>query len=227
MLPETALFANVIHSSTGSRNDDICFDMKSSLLLGAEQPTQPPEHFDPLFIRSKRYFGKYKVFWWFKGEPLCALGPQWPWLLLNMSITLILGLCVFLFIAREISPLIELATLIFILCELAMCLYMAFKNPGICTNKNPMDPSITELVKHNRFCPKCKIIKEHSVIVHCKVCDVCIKGFHHHCSWIGKCVGSGNKTAFYLFLTLTVAYLFFCFGLTIFQIVKNNTTFVS
>jgi hypothetical protein len=35
---------------------------------------------------------------------------------------------------------------------------------------------------------------------HCDDCNVCVAGWDHHCPWVGQCVGSGNSTAFYMFL---------------------------
>lgn len=40
---------------------------------------------------------------------------------------------------------------------------------------------------------------------HVRYCRVCIDEFDHHCPWIGKCVGGGNVTDFYVFLAVCVA----------------------
>lgn len=34
---------------------------------------------------------------------------------------------------------------------------------------------------------------------HCKVCDVCIDQFDHHCIWLNKCVAKNNIASFLLF----------------------------
>ena len=35
---------------------------------------------------------------------------------------------------------------------------------------------------------------------HCKRCDVCIKGYDHHCPWVSKCIGASNIKRFYFFV---------------------------
>lgn len=59
------------------------------------------------------------------------------------------------------------------------------------------------------YCSICTIVKTDD-IYHCEDCDVCIKGYDHHCPWTGKCIGEGNLVPFYAFLLSTVAYLVFC-----------------
>ncbi len=57
------------------------------------------------------------------------------------------------------------------------------------------------------FCKKCVGHRPpDSGCVHCTACDVCVLGHHHHCPWIGKCVGAGNKTMFKLF-TVSLTWL--------------------
>lgn len=53
--------------------------------------------------------------------------------------------------------------------------------------------------------PSCVAFRPPSC-VHCTACDVCIRLHGHHCIWIGKCVGSGNKNKFNFF-TVSLSWL--------------------
>lgn len=67
---------------------------------------------------------------------------------------------------------------------------------------------IIENVDIEKYCPVCES-KNTLTSVHCYICQKCIDGFDHHCLWMGKCVGRGNKSLFYftmflIFLNLIV-----------------------
>ena len=43
-------------------------------------------------------------------------------------------------------------------------------------------------------------------VIHCNVCDCCVKGFDHHCLWVGTCIGERNFIWYQSFvLTLNIA----------------------
>ena len=51
-----------------------------------------------------------------------------------------------------------------------------------------------------RECSICNIIiPDVFKVVHCSKCGICIIKQHHHCPWIGKCVGKKNKKIFCYF----------------------------
>ena len=57
-------------------------------------------------------------------------------------------------------------------------------------------------------CDKCNITIPSSLKVgHCIYCKICIKGYDHHCPWIGKCIGKYTKIPFYLFLISAFLYI--------------------
>jgi hypothetical protein len=70
-------------------------------------------------------------------------------------------------------------------------LFCALQNPGMSNPRLDIDLSET------RYCTKCGSVDGG---YHCNYCDVCIKGYDHHCGFIGKCVGEGNIKSFYFLL---------------------------
>ena len=53
-------------------------------------------------------------------------------------------------------------------------------------------PVLTRSIK---FCDTCHIFRPPRTI-HCNVCDCCIRGFDHHCIWLGTCIGERNYPSF-------------------------------
>lgn len=87
-------------------------------------------------------------------------------------------------------------------------LNVGFSYPGIASR---IEEASEEAKADSKYCVPCKIVRERGT-VHCYDCDVCIYGHDHHCPWVGKCVGGGNLTDFYMFLCM-------CFGNLIFILV--------
>ena len=52
-----------------------------------------------------------------------------------------------------------------------------------------------------RQCKDCKMwICTLEGTQHCKICNVCIEGYDHHCNLMGTCVGKNNLKVFYLYV---------------------------
>ncbi len=79
-------------------------------------------------------------------------------------------------------------------------------NPGI-VYSNFYNVSWLDIINKgyyiNLFCPYCKIKNTYDT-KHCFSCGFCIDGFDHHCSWIGNCIGKGNKRLFVYFLLFII-----------------------
>ena len=64
-----------------------------------------------------------------------------------------------------------------------------------CFNSTPV---LTHTIK---FCESCHIFRPPRTL-HCNVCDSCIRGFDHHCLWLGTCIGERNYIQFQIFVAL-------------------------
>uniref|UniRef100_A0AAQ6IVJ2 Palmitoyltransferase n=1 Tax=Anabas testudineus TaxID=64144 RepID=A0AAQ6IVJ2_ANATE len=83
---------------------------------------------------------------------------------------------------------------------------------------DPRFSCIADLVENNqsphKFCPYCEV--RHSRLLcpdftkHCKLCDVCIEEYDHHCLFLNRCVGRRNHRIFLIFiLSMLIAHLLF------------------
>ena len=97
-------------------------------------------------------------------------------------------------------------------------------NPGIPERKYY---SKSKAQKNYLKCKKCNIIAPTELnLGHCIDCDICIKGYDHHCSWVGKCIGKGNIIFFYCFILSFlgfILFLIFTIFLFLYQISKNSS----
>ena len=54
----------------------------------------------------------------------------------------------------------------------------------------------------DRYCQTCKIMRPPKSS-HCRECDHCVKGFDHHCFFVGNCIAARNRGNFLWFLTFS------------------------
>ena len=75
------------------------------------------------------------------------------------------------------------------------------------SSPHPSTPALTEM----KYCSTCNIIRPPRSM-HCQICNACILGLDHHCTFLGTCIGRGNYFSFFLFCNLSTAYTFFVFA---------------
>mmetsp|Transcript_7910 Transcript_7910/g.15357 ORF Transcript_7910/g.15357 Transcript_7910/m.15357 type:complete len:191 (+) Transcript_7910:12609-13181(+) len=146
----------------------------------------------------------YGFFFNYKAQPLILIGPHWAYFTCMFIVIAAVGFTFSLGIAPNISPLASYAGLgVICLCLLAY-LTAAIKDPGIETRLLAEEIEMSHSSNDSRFCPVCEIVRKPGT-EHCSDCDLCIRGYDHHCPWTSKCIGEGNLFYFHSFLILTLA----------------------
>ena len=151
------------------------------------------------------------------GEIYMTIGPDWGF---NLCISLIiLGALLFFFLimAPQVEPGMQFLGFSIFALALLSYLFTALKNPGII--RNDWEIEMEEGSAEKNICNLCSVIQEEGS-EHCSDCQVCVRGYDHHCPLSGKCIGSGNIIPFYLFLVsvfLSIAY----FALWFFLVTKE------
>ncbi|CAD8208693.1 unnamed protein product [Paramecium octaurelia] len=149
----------------------------------------------------KPHYGKNFMFRFYNGQPQITIGPHWP-LSVCTIISIIVGtyfISAIIYIKSGIwhSSGSVLSGLILEICYLRVFL----KNPGI-------NFTSTYVAKTQKSCQQCNLEKEYGTY-HCYQCNICVKGYDHHCPWVGKCIGEGNIKEFQMFL-ISILIFFSC-----------------
>ena len=154
------------------------------------------------------------------GDSNILIGPHWPFFILAF---IIFSLFLYYFNKYYIIPvniliLIYLERMFYIVWALTFIL-TSIKNPGYPkTNLENIRGS-----KQMSYCDKCEIwYRPRSKTYHCKKCDVCIEGHKFHCLLTGHCVGRKNKREFYIFVMLSILFIFYLFTIYYFNHKKNE-----
>uniref|UniRef100_A0A4W3HYS0 Palmitoyltransferase n=1 Tax=Callorhinchus milii TaxID=7868 RepID=A0A4W3HYS0_CALMI len=134
--------------------------------------------------------------------------------------------CAFLAVNVSIAfPIV--AGILFILCFTTF-LITSFMDPGILHRGKAMhdnlDPKIVKvngILFHLKWCRACQFYRPPRCS-HCRVCNVCIEDFDHHCKWVNNCVGRRNYRFFFLFVLFLTLYKLTLLGSCITYLVLNH-----
>ncbi|KAG0147501.1 hypothetical protein CROQUDRAFT_9871, partial [Cronartium quercuum f. sp. fusiforme G11] len=77
-----------------------------------------------------------------------------------------------------------------------------------------------------KWCPSCLTYRPPRSS-HCRVCDCCIDGIDHHCTYLNTCVGARNYLSFIIFLTTCVFNLLLIIGTSLWKILHFGPNNIS
>ena len=172
-----------------------------------------------------------------KNGYLINIGPGWIVFFMLSIIFVLFGVSSLYFNWNYIKKSMTIPFIILIIALVIVTIYMTVSDPGIIQNrkhiyttqfkqevivseliniKNQVVNSDTEEKSEGNdensidkySCTKCWAFIEEKA-THCNHCKVCIKGWDHHCGYIGKCIGSKNFIGFYLYVIIAVIYAFY------------------
>jgi len=141
------------------------------------------------------------------GDSNLLIGPHWYFFLLFFSSFSLFFYYFNKYIISSANILIltYIERLFYIMWSITYLL-TSIKNPGYPkTNLENIRGS-----KQMSYCDKCELwYRPKSKTYHCKKCDVCIEGHKYHCLMTGHCIGRKNKKEFYIFVMLSILYMFY------------------
>lgn len=108
--------------------------------------------------------------------------------------------------------------IIFILSYLTFIIsyiYTVLINPGIPVKQSYLGYYKNKKIGDKKYwqkCSKCNIlIPKKYKVVHCEICQVCVREQDHHCPWTGKCIGKYNLISFHIFVNSLLIYIIMIF----------------
>ena len=176
------------------------------------------------------YTGRVRTYWVDReGVPRVFIGPHWPY----FSVIVFMTLC---FCAINIQMMFDMAHLNncpwWVLCVTSIMLVVGvasvvstfLSNPGV--PREMFDPALTREQKRlagipknqTKWCHECQIYKDEFQDSHCEVCQVCVRGYDHHCIFYGKCIARDNLCTFRLTVSLPVLSVALTFAAYTYQI---------
>ncbi len=82
-----------------------------------------------------------------------------------------------------------------------------FSDPGYKDISDSKYSCLLDVLEDNKdvikYCPKTLILMEDNSR-YCLICEKYIKGFNHHCYWVGNCIGEKNFNSFMIFIALCI-----------------------
>lgn len=136
-------------------------------------------------------------------DPMCIIGPQWAYCIFLSIIATLAYIFIYIYYNDKSTTLIKISDWFFFGIWFLSYIFICIKNPGYPKNCSESIKGTKEM----SYCDKCEIwYKPSSSTIHCEICDICIEGYTHHCSWTGHCIGGNNKKFFYLFLIISILF---------------------
>lgn len=93
--------------------------------------------------------------------------------------------------------------------------YTCMINPGIPQRQYYIPNFFNKIGDDKKMwqkCSKCNILIPKSFkVIHCNICQICVREQDHHCPWTGKCIGKFNLISFYIFVNSLLIYLLMIF----------------
>jgi hypothetical protein len=152
-----------------------------------------------------------------QGEIYVSIGPDWGFNLCLGLIILFANIFYLLIMAPRVGQPMQSIGFAIYFGSLLCYLLTALKNPGII--QAPWEVELEAGEAKSSVCTACSVMLEPDS-EHCYDCQVCVRGYDHHCPLSGKCIGSGNIIPFYGFLVSVFAGILY-FGVWFFIISKS------
>jgi len=142
-----------------------------------------------------------------------VIGPDWPCVMITYLAIIIPSIVVEIYLVSE-----QTETIIY--CVLLGTCILALTGVFIA------DAGMVRKYRYARtrywtYCDHCESFRPPGS-VHCSTCQVCIKGYDHHCPWTGKCIGEGNITIFKIFVVTLCWLIIFCVAVGILKAVHTE-----
>ncbi|XP_055501527.1 palmitoyltransferase ZDHHC5-A-like [Leucoraja erinacea] len=132
------------------------------------------------------------------------------------------------FLAVNVSLLFPIAAgILFVSCFTSFII-TSFMDPGILQGsvisvRQSFDPKVVTVsgkVYYLKWCQVCQFYRPPRCS-HCRLCDVCIEDFDHHCKWVNNCVGRRNYRFFFFFVFFLAVYMLTILGSCIMYLIIN------
>ena len=164
--------------------------------------------------------GNFYTFLFYNNEPIIAIGfKSLKMVLLYEFILQISFLILVNTIVNGVFPYMKYMLIFFYLNSFLSHMYIFLGNPGIPT-ANHFHKIILNQKDYTKndclYCDVCNIIiKANEGVDHCDECGICLRGYDHHCYWVGKCIAKNNSIVFIFFWLGALVYIVWYFMIII------------